>query len=136
MERPITAVWPDGYVRTYVKEEKRGGFAGKVILLDADRLEEPRDRGQKAQRLLTAQGFNTIWQRPDHEGFLLRHFEGYDQNDPPRGRSMNALQEVWPEYHKNIAAVDLKGMLSLTHVQRAAEVIQELRALLKMIGFG
>ena len=121
-------------VQTYSRELKKGGFAGKVILLDADRLVEPPDRGQRALNLLMDEGFSTIWQRPDHEGLLLRHFAGHDYDDPPKGRSMTALQSVWPGYHKNVSAVDLKRALSLIHVQRAAGVIPELRALLTMIG--
>jgi len=121
-------------VRTYAREEKKGRFAGKVILLDADRLEERPDRGHRALRLLMLEGFTTIWQRPDHEGLLLRHFAGHDNDDPPRGSSMTALQAVWPSYHKNVSAVDLKRALSLIHVQRAARVIPELRALMTMIG--
>ena len=122
-------------VQAYAKEEKKGGFAGKVILLDADRLSEPPDRGLTALDLLRREGFTTIWQRPDHEGILLRHFAGHEQDDPPRGRSFTALQAVWPGYHKNMSAKELKRTLSIAHVQRAAVVVPELRVLLTLIGF-
>jgi hypothetical protein len=123
-------------VKSYAREEKKGGFAGKAIVLDVDRLAELPDHGQRVLNLLTHEQFCAIWQRPDHEGFLLRHFAGHDQDDPPRGRSMAALQTVWPAYHKNMSAVDLKRTLSIAHVERAAAVIPELRVLLKLIGFG
>jgi hypothetical protein len=122
-------------VKAYAREAGKGRFAGKVILLDADRLEEPPDRGLSALDLLRREGFTTIWQRPDHEGILLRHFAGHEHDDPPRGRSFTALQAVWPGYHKNMSARELKRILSITHVQHAAGVIPELRALLTMIGF-
>ena len=122
-------------VRIYTQEVKKGGFAGKAILLDADRLNEPPNRGKLALKLLADEGFTTIWQKPDHEGLLLRHFDGHMMDDPPRGSSMAALQMVWAGYHKNFAASDIKQTLSLPHVQRAASVIPALRTLLNMIGF-
>lgn len=123
-------------VKSFAREERKGGFIGKVILLDADKLEEPPDRGQRALKLLKQEGFTTIWQRPDHEGFLLRHFAGHDMDDPPKGRSMTALQAVWPGYRKNMSADDLKKMLSISHVHRASGVITELRLILTLIGLG
>ena len=122
-------------VLAYDREVNRGGFVGKIILLDADRLEEPLDRGLRARRLLEDEGFTTILQQPDHEGLLLRHFDGHNRDDPPRGTSMAALHAVWPGYRKNMAASDLKRSLSLRDVQRAAIVIPELQALLRVIGF-
>jgi hypothetical protein len=121
-------------VKTFALEEKRGAFAAKIVLLDSDKLADQVDRGRRAIELLMREGFIAIWQRPDHEGFLLRHFAGHDRDDPPRGRSMAVLQTVWPDYQKNMSAADLKKMLSLTDVQRAAAVIPELRQLLDAIG--
>ena len=98
------------------------------------RLAEPPDRGRRAFELLQWEGFTTIWQKPDHEGLLLRHFAGHDHDDPARGRSMAALQAVWPGYHKNMAAADLQRQLMLEHITRAAGVTEELMALLRMLG--
>ena len=116
------------------KENRKAPLIGKAILLDADRLAEPPDRGRRACELLQREGFVTIWQKPDHEGLLLRHFAGHDHDDPARGRSMAALQAVWAGYHKNMAAVDLQRQLTLEHITRAAGVTQELMTLLRMIG--
>lgn len=116
------------------KENRKVPFIGKAILLDADRLAEPPDRGRRACELLQREGFTTIWQKPDHEGLLLRHFAGHEYDDPARGRSMAALQAVWPGYHKNMSAADLQRQLTLEHVTRAAGVTVELMALLRMLG--
>jgi hypothetical protein len=121
-------------VKVFAAEEKKGGFAAKAILLDQDRLEDHSDRGKRALNLLRIEGFITIWQRPDHEGFLLRHFVRHDRDDPPRGESMSALQSVWPSYRKNMPAAELMKTLSLTEVNRAAVVVPELRRLLELIG--
>lgn len=121
-------------VLIFDKENRKASLIGKAILLDADRLAEPPDRGRRASELLRREGFIAIWQKPDHEGLLLRHFDGHDHDDPARGRSMAALQAVWPGYRKNMAAADLQRQLTLEHVTRAAGVTPELMTLLRMIG--
>jgi hypothetical protein len=120
--------------KAFAAEEKKGRFSGKAILLDSDRLNEPADRGARAQHLLAQEEFITIWQRPDHEGLLLRHFPGHEHDDPPRGISMDALKALWPEYHKNMPASDLKKRLTLLDVRRAAGTNLPLRQLLDCIG--
>jgi hypothetical protein len=122
-------------IKVFSREEKKGGFLGKVIILDADRLNDLLGRGQKALRLLASAGFTTVWQRPDHEGLLLRHFVGHEYDDPPRGASMDALRAVWPEYRKNMPSLDLKRKLTLADVGRAAATTPELSQLLRIIGF-
>ena len=121
-------------VLLFDNENRKAALIGKAIMLDADRLSEAQDRGRRALELLARERFTTIWQRPDHEGLLLRHFAGHEHDDPPPGRSMQALQALWPGYHKNVAAADLQRELTLEHVARAARVTAELMSLLKMIG--
>lgn len=121
-------------VLIFDKENQKAALIGKAIMLDADRLSEAQDRGRQALELLARERFTTIWQRPDHEGLLLRHFAGHEHDDPQRGRSMQALQALWPGYHKNMAAADLQRGLTLEHVARAARVTPELMSLLRMIG--
>ena len=103
-------------VLLFDKENRKAGFAGKSVILDADRLAEPADRGRRALELLARERFTTIWQRPDHEGFLLRYFPGHERDEPPRGTSMAALQALWPGYHKNMAAANLQRKLNLAQV--------------------
>jgi hypothetical protein len=121
-------------VLIFDKENQKAALIGKAIMLDADRLSEAQDRGRQALELLARERFTTIWQRPDHEGLLLRHFAGHEHDDPQRGRSMQALQALWPGYRKNMAAADLQRGLTLEHVARAARVTPELMSLLRMIG--
>ena len=121
-------------VRQFDKERQKAPFIGKVIMLDVERLDEPRERGRRALELLTREQFTAVWQRPDHEGLLLRHFPEHEHDDPPRGRAMAALQGVWPGYRKNTAAADLQRQLTLDHVSRAARVTPELNSFLRVIG--
>lgn len=121
-------------VQFFAKEDRKAKFAGKAILLDADKLEELPEIGRRARELIGREGFTAIWQRPDHEGFLLKHFAGCERLAPPRGRSMDSLHAQWPEYQKNMSASDLQNVLTLEHVRRAASVIPQLNELLQMVG--
>ena len=104
-------------------------------MFDTDRLADLRDGGQEVQTILDRKRFISIWQRPDHEGFLLRHFEGHERRDPPPGASLGALRALWPGYHKNMSASELQTEIDLEHVLRAASVEPDLRTLLALIGF-
>ena len=121
-------------VRACKKEEDRGAIAAKSIMLDRDKFDELPEKGRRAQALMNKEGFASIWQRPDHEGFLLRHFPGQEHANPPRGYSMTALTAHWPGYRKNMAAADLRRVLTFEHVARASGVIPELHRFLKEIG--
>lgn len=121
-------------VRLSGNEARKASLAGKAIIFDADRLDGSTERGRKALKLLGQEEFIVVLQRPDHEGLLLRHFAGHEHDDPPSGHSMNRLKALWPEYHKNMSAADLRQQLSLESVIRVAEVAAELRLLLKAIG--
>ncbi len=121
-------------IQHFDKENRKAPFIGKAIMLDTDRLTEPADRGRRALELLERKQFITVWQRPDHEGLLLRHFRGRERSDPPRGRSFAAIQAVWPGYRKNMAAADLAVRINLVDVQRAAGVTPGLFELLQLIG--
>jgi hypothetical protein len=106
-------------VSAYQREVRKGGFAAKAILLDADKRDDLPEKGRRAQALLTKQGFTAIWQRPSHEGLLLRHFPGQEYVNPSRDQVMRAICSQWPGYRKNMAAAELQKMLTLEHIRRA-----------------
>jgi hypothetical protein len=114
--------------------EREGGFVGAALMLDIDRLEELPDKGRRVREILIESELITIWQVPDHEGFLLRHFRGYEDSILPRGKSFDPLRAEWPTYHKNMAAMDLQRTLTIDHVRRAEKACTELTELLKAIG--
>jgi hypothetical protein len=103
-------------------------------MLDTDLRERMPDEGRRAEDLLRREGFIAIWQRPDHEGLLLRHFDGHERADPPAGQAMAALRAVWDGYRKNLPAADLQKVLTRDHVLRAAGVEAQLMALLIVLG--
>jgi hypothetical protein len=116
------------------RHERKGGFVGAALMLDSDKLEEFADKGKRVKEILIDSELTVIWQVPDHEGFLLRHFRGYEDSVPPRGKSLGPLRAEWPTYHKNMAAKDLQKTLTIEHVRRAEKACTELKELLKAIG--
>lgn len=125
----------DKAARVFTSEERKGRFAFKAILLDTDTLVDVPAKGPEAQARLERDGFTAIWQEPNHEALLLRHFAGRERDQPQRDRTMAALRAQWPDYRKNMPAADLLRMLSLEHVLRAASVTPNLMLFLRRIGF-
>ena len=111
-------------LRELRRHERKGGFVGAALLLDSDKLEELADKGRRAKEILVEAALTAIWQVPDHEGFLLRHFRGYEDSMLPRGKSLGPLRAEWPTYHKNMAAKDLQKTLTIEHVRLAEKLVQ------------
>ena len=112
-------------------ERRRESFAFKAIILDQGAADK------NAAAIVTAQQNSidhVIWQRPDHEAFLLRHLDGCQQLRPPAGASFNALNQRWPEYRKAIPQMQLAERISIEHIRRAATVEDELRVFLAAVG--
>ena len=110
-------------------------FVAKFIFLDSDRLDDMTNNDiTKLKRLLSDNNFLAIWQKPDHEGFLLRHFSGHENDCPPRGQSLKALQSVWTGYKKGMTRRDYVIKITLDEVKRAANGHPELKLFLQAVG--
>ena len=73
----------------------------KFLFVDCDKLDEMKtNETRELKKLLENENFITIWQKWDHEGFLLRHFRGHENDFPPKSESLSALKRVWPSYQK------------------------------------
>lgn len=82
--------------RELAKEIHWGGpFAAEAVILDTERLPELLDGGLEARAILARCSMIAIWQSPDFEVLLLRHFASQKDDDPPLGRSIAALSDVW-----------------------------------------
>ena len=77
-----------------------------------------------------------VWQRPDHEGFLCRHFEHLrDRQILNKREATSTLEVAWPNYEKNQTAIQIQKILSIKHVLGAADTLPEFKRLLAAIGF-
>jgi hypothetical protein len=117
------------------KERKRGAFSLRAILLDRDKWGQTQDRDRQIAPLLAANGLSVIWQNPCHEGFLLRHFEGYETARPATSElAMQDLRRVWPEYYKAMPASQLAARIDKAAVRRASPAEQQFTSFLDQIG--
>jgi hypothetical protein len=96
------------------KEAGREPFKACFILLDRDQADADLHKAEN-------NGIGLVWQRPCHEGFLLRHFAGHE-NDLPANCALadQTLKNVWPIYDKPMDKRDLSRGLSKQEVVRAA----------------
>jgi RloB-like protein len=102
------------------KEAGRETFKAYFLLLDNDQAEANKQKAEQAIRLAKGNGIKLIWQRPCHEGFLLRHFAGHEKDLPANAAlAEQALLKVWPEYSKPMDKRDLSRKLALPELARA-----------------
>lgn len=121
--------------RLHEKVLKRGAFAHRAILLDADRLGGNPERDAQILHLAQKHRVRLIWQHPCHEGFLLRHFAQQETMRPQNADlAMQALSRLWPEYRKGAPANELALRIDRNAIRRATAVEPELRAFLVLIG--
>lgn len=107
--------------RVKQKEHSRESFKAKFILLDSDQAEEHRQKAEQARQLAERNGIVLVWQRPCHEGFLLRHFSGHETDLPANAKlARQALLKVWGNYSKPMDKRDLCRRLTLEDIARVS----------------
>lgn len=117
------------------KERKRGAFSLRAVLLDRDKWGQTPDRDRQIAPLLAENDLSVIWQNPCHEGFLLRHFEGYGTARPVTSElAMQDLKRIWPEYYKAMPASQLALRIDKAALRRASAVEQKFTSFLDQIG--
>jgi hypothetical protein len=117
------------------KEVDRESFRTRFLLLDGDQAEDNKQKAEQAIRLAEQHGIGLIWQQPCHEGFLLRHFAGHENDQPATAVLANiALKKVWPEYVKPMDKRDLARRLALAEIARAAKGNAPLANFLRELG--
>jgi hypothetical protein len=98
----------------------RDAFARRFVLLDADLRGRSPDRDEACVRLAKQGLITLIWQEPCHEAMLLRHLEGCANRRPANSElSFQALVREWPQYRKNMPAVDLSGQITRAALRNA-----------------
>lgn len=132
---------PEALVRKAIQRIHQHDYPkGRIILLDRD------DRGQqdpqkaesirqRAQKLAQKEGIFLLWQIPNHEGFLLHHLPGCENENPSTAADAERrLRQKWPEYQKPMDRKSLAKRIGWDGVRRAAERHPCLRRLLAEIG--
>lgn len=124
-------------LQRYLRADRRrhGLFAHKYALIDTDQDALDPKRAYDARHLAHELGVTVIWQKPVHEAFLVRHFDGYTTRKPQTAAdSLALLHKIWAGYVKGQSAVSYGKRLGLDHVRRAASVEPDLHALVDTVG--
>ena len=117
-------------------EAKRGrSYWVRAILLDKDLFGQDPARDRHALALAEQHDIVLVWQKYEHEGFLLRHIEGCERLRPPVGQSEQILRRHWPNYRKPLSGREIRATLSHDSLTRARLVEPDLNRLLRALGW-
>lgn len=132
---------PESIVRRRImemrrREQLRGVYEHRAILLDNDTAMRQREKRDQAIRIAAEHGVILLWQDPDHEGLLLRHCSGCATHRPVAGGdSTRRLRIHWPEYEKPADRIALFRRFSIDDLKRLSGQEVELVAFLRGLGF-
>ncbi|RWE76377.1 RloB domain-containing protein [Mesorhizobium sp.] len=116
------------------RSNRRAEFKFKTVLMDSDQIENDHRRRQQVEALAAGCDISVVWQRPCHEAFLLRHFEGYHNHRPATSAlALTALLEVWPDYKKPMTSLQVSKKISMAGVRRVANNDAAFETLLRRI---
>ncbi|TIW94447.1 MAG: RloB domain-containing protein [Mesorhizobium sp.] len=116
------------------RRNRRAEFRFKTVLMDSDQIENDQQRRQQVEAWAAIHGISIIWQRPCHEAFLLRHFEGYLSHNPATpALARTALLGVWPEYKKPMTSLQVSRKISMAGVRRVANNDAALETFLRRV---
>ena len=118
------------------RENKYGKYKTKAVLLDADQMGLCPERDNQVKPLAARNNMSLIWQKPCHEGFLLRHFpECYSHQPPTANDAMERLRKCWPNYQKGMPASSLAGQINLSTIQAVCSVETDLATFLAALKY-
>lgn len=125
----------DDAVRRRDRGQVNGAYAHALLLLDADRIDDPED----IRRLAARARLTLILQRPKLEGVLLRLHAGHERRFPSAEDTNRHLLRVWPDVwggnHRRAVDADTLGRrFALGDLRRAAACDGELRRLMELLG--
>lgn len=112
----------------------RDPYKARYLLIDRDKLGVSPQRDAQMSAILNRIGTQIIYQEPAREALILRHLQSCANRRPGSTElAMQQLLQEWPEYRKNMSAIELARKLDLASLRQAASVENELRAFFQMI---
>lgn len=112
----------------------RRDFSARLVLLDADRIEQDLRARRDAATAANQFGLQPVYLRPNLEGLLLRFHAGHEDRNVVAREARPALRGVWPEYRKPPTADQLNRRFTLADMRRAVGHDPELEGLLQAVG--
>ena len=114
--------------------QRRAEFRYRALLMDDDQIVGDPQSRQQVEGLAAQNAISVIWQSPCHEAFLLRHFAGRLNSNPPNSdASLVNLRQVWPRYAKPMSRIEISRQLDFEGVERVSGQHQEFATLLRFL---
>lgn len=133
---PLATVERAFHVAAKRERDYGTAYVYRAVLLDRDQYGLSPQRDQGIQALVVAGRLNLIWQRPCHEGFLLRHVPACSTHQPATAaEAMARLKARWSDYEKAMPARYLATKITLDALRSLCLVETELDAFLKAIRY-
>ena len=120
--------------RCLERSVSRRDVSAKLVLLDADRVEEDRRARRDPATAADGLGLQLVYLRPNLEGLLYRFHAGHEARNVVAREALRALRSVWPEYRKPPTAGELSQRFTLADMRRAARHDPQLEQLLDVVG--
>lgn len=112
----------------------RRQFADRLVLLDADRVEQDPREQQETSTAARRHGLRLVYFRPNLEGLLVRLHLGRERSRVTAGQALRELRRLWPDYTKSLTADALTQRFTPVDLRRAARHDDQLRTLLRIVG--
>jgi len=97
-------------------------YVERFLLLDTDLIGQNPDRDTRMLQKAEQSNLMLVRQHCCFEAFLLRHFDGHANDNPPTATvALDRLIEIWPQYKKGTPAQELAKRLTFEDVLKAAE---------------
>ena len=96
-------------------------YVGRFLLFDTDVLGQNPRRDERMLQVAQRNNLDLVRQDCCFEAFLLRHFDGHENDRPPSAAvALDRLTGAWPQYTKGTPAQELAIRLTIEDVQKAA----------------
>lgn len=129
-----TLVVVETAIRHLKKGESGKDYYRKIVLLDADRIEEDKRHGRDAHAKAKKHGLEIILQDPNLEGLLLRMHPGNESKKYQPKDVKKELKKFWPEYDKSkLNEYLLDKRFTFEDFRQAAKYDQQLQRLITIL---
>jgi len=121
--------------RRLERHPARRMLKARLVLLDADRIEQDRKAGRDAIAVAAKGKLEVVLLTPNLEGLLVRLHRGHQAQAIPSEEALRQLRKLWNGYDKgSLSATDLSKRFELADLRRAARYDRYLARLLELIG--
>lgn len=104
--------------------KNKRNYKHKFLILDTDLTPRGTQEFNLGVAAAKRMGIDLIWQEADHEGFLLRHFDGCGNHNKTNAQVDMEIKKHWRGYSKPLSSIELAKIIEVGHVVYAKNNVQ------------